>query len=370
MSNHSDPSSVVVFAEKDGGFVNIRIPSVVVTQKHTLLAFAEGRAGTQSDQADNKIILRRSTDGGQTWGRLQVVADDGTNSLNNPCAVLDRDTGRVFLMYQRIPSGLSEGSGKLADGYDGPNVYRSLLTWSDDDGVTWQKPVEVTRSVKREAGVKTIAVGPGIGIQLTRGAHKGRLIMPFNEGPFYLWNNYAVFSDDHGKTWQMGDNAPGAMITDAKGRQRSQINEVQMAELSDGSVMLNSRQFAGTKLRKAAVSSDGGKSWSKVVDVPEQRDPSCMGSLLRYSFGRGSDKGILLYSGPDSTDRERGTVYASFDDGKTWPLKKLLMPGSFAYSVLTRLPDGKIGCLFETDNYRRIEFVRFDLAWLRMPSMR
>jgi len=358
------PSFTPVLSQGDGGFANIRIPSVVVAKGGAILAFAEGRDGRQSDQAKNKIVYKRSTDGGLAWSELRIIADDGSNSLNNPCAVVDRKTGRIYLMYQRIPSGLSEGSSSIADGYEGANIYRSFLTWSDDEGLTWMPSIDVTRSAKHATPVKTIASGPGIGIQLTRGKHKGRLIIPFNEGPFYRWNVYAVFSDDHGKSWQFGENAPGAFFTDEKGRSLSKVNEVQMAELSDGSIILNSRQFAGNKVRKAAVSKDGGVTWSDVYDVPELRDPSCMGSILRYSFGRGSEKGILLYSGPNSTKRDHGTIYASFDDGQTWPVKKLLVEGDFAYSVLARLPNGDIGCLFETNDYRRIDFARFDLGWL------
>lgn len=364
-----EPEFADVFAAGEGQFKSIRIPAVVVSKQGAVLAFAEGRAQA-TDQAQNKIVFKRSADGGKTWGALQVIAADGANSLNNPTAVVEQKSGRVWLMYQRIPAHLREASKGTATGYEGTNVYRNFLIWSDDDGVTWSAPQEVTRSTKRATNATTIASGPGIGIQLTRGAHKGRLIFPFNEGPFWQWNNYAAFSDDGGKTWRTGENVPGAMLTDAKGKTRSQINEVQMAELSDGSVLLNSRQFAGKAVRKTAVSRDGGETWSPVTDVPELRDPSCMSSLLRYSFADGKEKNVLLFSHPDSAKRDNGTIHASFDDGKSWPVKKVLWPGSFAYSVLTRLPDGTIGCLFESDNYGRIVFARFTLAWLETRDER
>lgn len=359
-----EPRFSDVFVAVKDGFSVIRIPSAVVTKKGTVLAFAEGRAFASSDQAHNKIILKRSTDGGKTWDALQIIAAAGANSLNNPTAVVEQNSGRVWLMYQRIPAHLTEGSRETATGYEGTNVYRNLLIWSDDDGVTWSEPRDVTRSTKRPTRATTVASGPGIGIQLTRGEHKGRLIFPFNEGPFWQWNNYAVFSDDAGVTWRCGENVPGAFITDAKGKTRSQVNEVQMVELSDGSVMLNSRQFAGAKVRKTAVSRDGGETWSPIADATELRDPSCMASIFRYSFAGENEKNILLFSNPDSGKRETGTVYLSRDDGKTWPVKKVLWPGDFAYSVLTKLPDGTVGCLFETDKYRRIVFARFPLAWL------
>jgi sialidase-1 len=357
----AEPQFSDVFVAGRDPFPSIRIPSVVVTKTGVVLAFAEGRA-VAADQAQNKIILKRSHDDGRTWGAMQIVTEDGANSLNNPTAVVEQPGGRVWLMYQRIPGHLTERSQEIATGYDGTNVYRNFLVWSDDNGAIWSQPRDVTRSTKRPTRATTIASGPGIGIQLTRGPHAGRLIFPFNEGPFYQWNNFAVFSDDCGVTWQCGENVPGALLTDAQGRTRSQLNEVQMVELADGSVRLNSRQFAGAKVRKTAVSHDGGVTWTPVKDVPELRDPSCMGSIFRTEDKDGN--GVLLYSGPDSLKRENGTVHLSRDEGQSWPVKKVLWPGSFAYSVLTRLPDGTLGCLFETDGTDRIVFARFSLAWL------
>jgi sialidase-1 len=359
----AEPHISDVFISGKEGYKSIRIPSVVVTKSGVVLAFAEGRAEA-TDQAENDIILKRSTDAGRTWGPLQLLHDDGKHSLNNPTTVVEQESGRVFLMYQRIPAHLKERGKGIDIGYDGTNVYRNLLIWSDDDGATWTRQLDVTRTTKRQSNATTIASGPGIGIQLTRGRHRSRLIIPFNEGPYGQWNNFAVFSDDRGATWKFGENVPGAFVPDAKTGQRSQINEVQMVELSDGSVRLSSRQFAGAKVRKTSVSKDGGLTWSPVEDVPALRDPSCNASIFRHSFDDGKGRGRILYSGPDSLSRSNGTVYVSLDDGATWPLKRVLWPGSFAYSVLTRLPDGTVGCLFETDNYGRIVFARFPPEWV------
>ena len=355
-----EPQFSDVFVGGSDGYPAYRIPSVVVSKKGTVLAFAEARQKL-ADQAQNDIVLKRSTDGGATWGALQLLHDDGANSLNNPTALV-AESGRIFMIYQRIPAHLTEHSkDKIATGYDGPDVYRTLLVTSDDDGATWSAPLDVTRGTKRPALANTIASGPGIGIQLTRGPHKGRLIIPFNEGPYGKWNNYAALSDDGGATWRCGENVPGAMLGE-----RSQINEVQVVEMSDGGVRLNSRQFAGAKVRKTSVSRDGGETWSPVKDAPALRDPSCMASILRYSFD--DKKGRILYSGPDSARRDTGTVYLSADDGVTWPVKRLLWPGGFAYSVLTRLADGQVGCLFEADNYRRIVLARFPVGWVSQPE--
>jgi sialidase-1 len=363
----SEPEFSDVFVAGRDGFPSIRIPSVVVTKKGAVLAIAEGRA-RHADQANNKLILKRSTDGGRTWGGMQVIADDGANCLNNPCTVFDESTGRVFIMFQSYPAGFRERDGKIRPGLDGPAIVRNYLIHSDDDGLNWSKPQDVTRTTKHPERVTIVASGPGIGIQLRRGPHKGRLIIPFNEGPFGQWNVLSVFSDDHGRTWNLGEPPPGCRVPNDKGGEISLVNEVQMAELEGGDVMLNSRKWGGANVRKTAVSHDGGVTWTRIEEAPALRDPGCMASLFRFSFATSSKKSCLLYSGPDSTRRENGTVYLSFDEGNNWPVKKVLYPGSFAYSVLTRLPDGSVGCLFETDSADRLVFAWFSLDWLESKA--
>lgn len=97
------------------------------------------------------------------------------------------------------------------------------------------------------------------------------------------------------------------------------------------------------------MSNDGGITWTPVENVPKLRDPSCNAAIFRYSFDDSKGLGKILYSGPDSAKRDTGTIFLSLDDGKTWSIKRIFCPGSFAYSVLTKLPDGTVGCLFETD---------------------
>jgi sialidase-1 len=357
------PEVIDVFVPNSDGFKSIRIPSVVVSQKGTLLAFAEGRAAN-TDQAKNKIILKRSTDGGHTWGPLAVIADGGERSLNNPCAVVESGSGTILLMFQSYPAGVRERSDKIQTGYEGELVVRNLMVSSGDDGATWSAPRDVTRQTKRPEKVTTMASGPGIGIQLRRGPHAGRMLFPFNEGPYGQWNIYAVYSDDKGNSWQFGEIAPGGMVDAPGGGKPSDVNEVQFVELKDGSIRANARRWAGAPFRKTCVSNDGGPTWSKVEAVPELHDPSCMASIFRYSDPADGDKSRILYSGPQSAKRENGTVFVSYDEGATWPVKRVLCEGPFAYSVLTKLPDGTIGCLYEADDMKRIVFARFTLDWL------
>lgn len=358
-----DPETVDVFVPKADGFASIRIPAVVVSNKGTVLAFAEGRAA-DADQAKNKIILKRSTDGGKTWSKVAIIAEDGDKALNNPCAVVERGSGLVLLLYQSYPAGVGERSGAIQPGYEGEKVVRNWLMTSADDGQTWSKPRDITKETKREQRVTTVASGPGIGIQLRHGKHAGRLLFPFNEGPFGQWNIYAVYSDDKGKTWQMGEVAPGGLTDDGKGKKTSTVNEAQFVELKDGSIRFNVRRWAGKPVRKTCVSEDGGVTWSNVEDAPDLVDPSCMASIVRYSDPADGAKSRILFSGPQSTKRDNGTVYLSYDEGKTWPVKRVLCPDAFAYSCLAALPDGGIGCLYEADGTRKIVFARFTLDWL------
>ena len=357
------PEVVDVFDPKQDGFTSIRIPAVVVTRAGTVLAFAEGRAA-RADQARNKLILKRSKDGGKTWGKLTVIADDGDASLNNPCVVVERESGRILLMYQSYPARIAERSEEIQTGYDGPLVVRNWLITSDDDGETWSKPRDVTRETKRETVVTTTASGPGLGIQLRHGPRAGRLLIPFNEGPYGVWNIYAAYSDDQGKTWRMGEVAPGGFTVDDGGKRTSMVNEVQFVELSDGAVRLNARRWAGKPVRKTCVSRDGGVAWSTVEDAPELADPSCMASILRYTDPADGAKSRILFSGPQSTKRDHGTVFLSYDEGKTWPVRRELRAEAFAYSCLTKLPDGTIGCLYEADGMSKVVFARFTLDWL------
>jgi len=114
-----------------------------------------------------------------------------------------------------------------------------------------------------------------------------------------------------------------------------------------------------------AISRDGGHAWSASADDPTLIEPVCQASLIRHSWPQGKRPGRLLFSNPASSkSRHRLTVRVSYDDGKSWPVGRMLVEGSSAYSSLVALPDGTVGCLLERDNYRRITFARFNLAWL------
>lgn len=335
----AQPRFVDVFAGGKDGFPAYRIPSLIATKGGVLLAFAEARASVR-DHAENDIVLKRSTDGGNTWSALQVVAEDGTNALGNPTAVVVRESGRMLLMYQRYARGFDEH--KAAPGLEGPRVCRTFVQHSDDEGATWSRRREVTASVKRPTEVTSTATGPGIGIQLARGKHAGRILMPFNQGPYGKWKVYAAFSDDGGTTWRYGETAPEP----GKGF----ANEVQFVEFNDGSVMLNARNQGGAKLRKVSLSRDGGETWSPLRDDPALIESECQASILRHPGPGDPARDVFLFSNPATQiGRSNGVIRLSRDEGQTWPVSRVLYPAGFAYSCLASLPDGSVACLFERD---------------------
>jgi sialidase-1 len=331
-----------------------RIPSIVRCAGGTLVAFAEGRS-TLADNGSNDLVCVRSRDGGRTWTAPDTILDLEGRSLNNPCAIALRSgphAGRIVLMAQSYPTGCGEGC--VQEGLVPGRDCRSLVLHSDDGGLTWSDPRDISESVKRATGATSVACGPGVGVQLRSGAHAGRLVMPFNEGPAWSWNVYAAFSDDSGDTWQMGEIAPRAC--DAR------PNEVQVAECSDGSLLLVSRRFGGVAQRLTARSADGGQSWTPLVPDAHLPDPSCMGGLLAIG---GADN-ALVCTGPSAmTARMHGKAWLSNDCGVTWDAGATIDAGPFAYSVPVEIAPGEIGILWEADLTGTIRFTRLPI---RSPS--
>ncbi|MEW6756279.1 MAG: sialidase family protein [Candidatus Latescibacterota bacterium] len=352
MTHAREPHRTIVFAAGADGYPCCRIPSLLATPQGTLLAFCEGRQ-SRSDHAQNDIILKRSPDGGQSWSAVARVADAGTDSLNDPSAVVDRRTGRILLHYTRFAEGYH--TDRAVPGYTDRHASRNLLTWSDDDGVTWAAPADLTRQVKRP-DVRCAVVTCGIGIQLRRGPQAGRLVHAvYQFGGPPGQEAYVCFSDDGGATWGVGGIAPTA--------DGDQAAEPQVVELADGRLMLNAR--TRSKRRRVARSTDGGATFGPLLSDPTLVEPACQASILRYSDPLDDLPSRLLFSNPASqSERVCGTVRLSLDEGESWSAGRVLAEGSFAYSCLTVLGDGSIGCLYEADEYGRIVFGRFSLEWV------
>ncbi|MEX2174519.1 MAG: sialidase family protein [Pirellulaceae bacterium] len=338
----ADLVETAVFTAGSEGYHTFRIPALVVTPQGTLLAICEGRKTGRGDHGDLDLVQKRSTDGGKTWGPLELIYEEGGDekvTIGNPCPVVDRDTGVIWLPFNR-------------------DNDRVLMTSSSDDGKTWAKPQDITADVKDKTW-NWYAAGPGNGIQLARGPHKGRLVIPCDhrvgeatqddqQGWDSAGRSHVIYSDDHGKTWQRGGSTDFAM------------NECAVVELTDGTLMLNSRSYRGKACRGISLSKDGGETWQPTTDDPALVESVCQASLIRHSQGN------LVFTNPAvPKGRDHMTVRLSEDDGKTWPHSRLVHEGSAAYSSLAELPGGELGLLYERDGYKQIAFARFPLSWVK-----
>ncbi|MAE62455.1 MAG: sialidase [Planctomycetaceae bacterium] len=347
------PTYTRVFANGADGYPNVRIPALLTTAAGTLLAFAEGRREL-GDHSQNQIICKRSADGGASWGPMEVVASDGENTLTDASVVVDRRTGRIVLHHTWFANGYH--TDKAVPGYDDPHAMRNYVITSDDDGVTWSERLDVTRAVK-EPDVIVSVVTCGVGIQLRRGKHKDRLVHAvYNSRPELVPASYVVFSDDGGATWPRGE------VASYEGEDRT--GEPQVVVLADGSVMMNAR--TKSKRRRVGVSADGGATFGRLAHDDTLIDPGCMGSILRYSDPLDGQESRILFCNAATGGDERfnGMVRLSYDEGKTWPVGKVIYAGPFAYSCIAVLPDGRIGVLYEQDEYEEIVLARFSLGWV------
>ncbi len=339
---------------KDATKYGYRIPSLLTTKTGTVLAFCERRLGLH-DHAQNDIVLKRSTDGGKTWGKEIVVFEDGMNSINDPLTVQLSD-GRVMVMFARFPYGRhARNSGwiKMAEnGYDDPKVnVLTFVTFSEDDGKTWSKPRDITRSVKPEHWLN--ANSPGAMIQIQRGPHKGRIItglwgtVPDAERKGRSWEIAAVFSDDLGVSWTRTEplKDPGKGFP----------NECQLAEASNGNLVLIARNQSGEAKRKKSISKDGGATWSVIETDETLPSVACMGSIIRGpKRGEGWD---LYASFPSAKGRQNGQIAISKDFGKSFEIKKIVR-GIFGYSCTQVSSDGKsLLCFYETDGFQAIRLL-------------
>ena len=345
------PEQTPLWVAGEGGYHTYRIPALLTTQQGSLLAFCEGRRNNPRDHGDIDLLVKRSTDGGKTWSAHQIIYEEGGEeeiTIGNPSPVVDQSTGTIWMPFCR-------------------NNKEVLLTKSTDDGLTWSEPVNISKDVVKPGWV-WVATGPGVSIQLERGPHKGRLVIPTDHGVMVgeqrIMHSHVFYSDDHGETWQLGGLLP------------EHTDEAQVVELADGELLLNMRSYWGRVAKRAdrdgkralARSSDGGVTWGELVFDETLIEPVCQASFLRYTDAESGGKNRLLFSNPGSkTDRVNMTVRLSYDEGKTWPVAKSLYEGKSAYSSLAVLPDKTIACIYERGEERYSEnlyLARFTLDWL------
>ena len=343
-----------------GGFPNYRIPALTVAPNGDLLASYDGRPTGGDAPGPNSILQRRSTDGGKTWQEQTVVAAGRAGAdkvgYSDPSYVVDRQSGEIFNFHVKS---FDQGFGGSKVGTDPENrqVLHAAVSRSKDNGLSWSTEV-ITAAVTNDAGWRSRFAASGQGIQLQYGAHAGRLVQQFTiingAGQFQA---HSVYSDDHGTSWKAGNPVGTGM------------DENKSVELSDGTIMLNSRDSAGSKGRKIAYSTDGGVNYGPVTVDTQLPDPTNNAAIVRAfpnaAQGSAAAKVLLFSNAASTSSRSNGTVRISYDDGKTFSASKVFQPGGMAYSTLATLPDGSIGLLYEPDGGNGgIRFAQFSLAWL------
>lgn len=334
-----------------GGTDNVntyRIPSLIVAPGGTLLAFSEARKQRRNDASPTDMVLKRSTDGGRTWGPKQIViAGQGDEAIMNPCPVV---VGKSVLLFCMNAHKTDRGH------------HRHLLVRSDDEGATWSEPRDVTDAV----GDDTFIPGPGVSIRM----RTGRIVVPgysaefAEDGTRIASYSRVAFSDDEGQSWRLGEHVGYAMS-----------NESQVVELGDGSLMFNWRiqkyEPDCPGCRGVSISTDGGATWGEPAMAEALNDVHCQSGFVRWVAPDGH--AILLFSnpdakiGPDCKQRTRMTVRLSTDEGCTWPAARLVHAGMSAYSCPAVLPDGTIALIYEYGEealYERLRVALFTRDWL------
>jgi sialidase-1 len=351
------------------GYSAFRIPAIVASRSGALLAFAEGRVGGLGDAGNIDLVLRRSTDGGCTWGPLQVVADSGANTSGNPAPVVTAG-GRVVLL-STYNGGTATEAAIMRGEVPADQSRRVFVQTSDDDGATWSAPREITADTKA-ADWRWYATGPVHGIRLARGPHRDRLVVPANhsiappagspdigtEARYY--GGHTLYSDDGGETWTIGavDDNPNGYVN---------VNETTVAELPDGRLYLNTREHngSGPGNRADAYSADGGVT----LELPYRPQATLTGPVVQGSVLQLSWPGVpLIFAGPaDPAARAALTLGVSTDRGATWRAALPLSGLPAAYSDLVQLGP-TLGVLYETGDFganERIAFRRIPIQDIR-----
>lgn len=338
----------------DDGVDTYRIPGLATTNQGTLIGVYDIRYNSGVDlQEDIDVGMNRSTDGGQTWEPMKIIMDmgewggksDKENGIGDPAVLVDRSNNTIWVAAVWAHGHPGERNWWASKpGLTPQKTSQFILVKSEDDGVTWSEPINITNQIKNPAW-HLLLQGPGKGITLK----DGTLVFPAQfKDEKEMPHSTIIWSKDHGQTWQIGTGA------------KENTTEAQVVELHDGSLMLNMRDNRNrkdgseTNGRSVYVTRDLGKTWVKheTSRTNVLQESTCQASIIKEEFlVNGEKRQLLLFSNPNTKKgRHHMTIKVSFDDGQTWPEKyhTLLDAGSGrGYSCMTKIDDETIGILYE-----------------------
>ena len=344
----------LLFQPGDYNSTNYRIPGVITAKDGSIVAVTDKRKYNQGDlPEDIDIVCRRSTDGGHTWSEPYTIAQ-GTG--------YNHGFGDCVLAWTNDDNGLIAGFvGGVGLWNSTPsNPIRSYIARSYDNGQTWTEPEDITDFIFGSNCVvpehrtwRASFFGSGNGLITSTG--RIMFVAAIRETTAQSLSNYAVYSDDNGITWHVS------------GRASVSGDEAKVTELVDGRILMSIRHNGK---RWYNISNDGGETWQSSTSTwNDITAPACNGDMIRYTFvNQGFNKNRLLHSVPFGSSRTDVSVYISYDEGETWPVRKCIVPYSSAYSSLCVLPDGTIGLYVEEEypgnsGYSTV-FYNFSLEWL------
>lgn len=349
-------------------YAQFREQNVIRTNSGRVVVIAQGRDISEwPDRSGQDLVCKWSDDSGKTWSELQLMSEHGKQSICPNASVYDAVNNRIFTLYNLFLWPYDDA--KSRNTMEGSEC-KQFLVYSDDEGNTWSMPKEISHFMKTNKS--PVIFGSGEGIQLENSKNTGRLIIPGGdqrENRFV----YAIYSDDFGETWKCGENVPNP----------NNLNvacETAMEELSNGNLILLSRSF-GHKMK--SFSSDSGSSWLPFSQDTSLVEISCNTGLLSFrnnnqdllvtSFPAGheleNNNGEYVKGLPAGKRRVNGVLYVSFDNGKSWPVKKVVTKKRFAYSSLIQLSNGNLGLFYESvlhwrGSYKNILFKEINIAEL------
>ncbi|MHC4879005.1 MAG: sulfatase-like hydrolase/transferase, partial [Planctomycetota bacterium] len=329
----------------DDGVHTFRIPGLATTNAGTLIGVYDVRRRNGGDlPGDIDVGMSRSTDGGQTWEPMRVIMDTGDDpqwnydGIGDPAVLVDRHTGTIWVAGTWSHGDRSwRGSGP---GLSPEETGQLMLVRSDDDGVTWSKPINITKQVKKPEWC-FILQGPGKGITMRDGTIV--FAAQYQDPPDQkrLPHSTIIYSKDHGRTWHAGTGA------------FDDTTESQVVEIEPGVLMLNCR-YNRKSARVVMTTRDMGSTWQKHTTSERSliEPRACMASLINVDRELGKDAGgWLLFSNPDSlVARQRLMIKASNDRGMTWPKQRRLLLDenrSAGYSCMTMIDEQTVGILYE-----------------------